>query len=215
MITFRPLARSDLRTLQAWLNTPHVYEWWGSHAGSDSIGGPGQDAATEAQVEAKYGLEIDCEGPTHRFIIELSGAPIGLIQWYYLRDYAEYAAAIGEDPATAVGIDLMIGDAEAIGRGLGSCAIDEFVTVVLFSLPGVDRVVTGPAAHNARSIRAFEKAGFRRAREASIAGENAPEAVMVRLKPRMNPEGSNPEGSCFVKCGGPSFQLGKVSVRIL
>lgn len=182
MITFRALARSDLPMLQRWLNTPHVYEWWGRHAGPGSLGGPGKDAATEAEVEAKYEPALDHRDSTYRFIIEHEGAPIGLIQWYHLRYSPEYARAISEDPAQCSGIDLLIGEPDAIGRGLGSRAIDQFVTSIVFRQNNVDRVVTGPAKTNGRSIRAFEKAGFRLVRFASIEGELMPEAVMVRDK---------------------------------
>ena len=87
--------------------------------GPGALGGTGENAATAAQIEAKYGPAIDHGGTTHRFIIVHEGAAIGLIQWYHLRDFADYARAIGEDPAaTGVGIDLLIGEPDAIGRGL-------------------------------------------------------------------------------------------------
>ena len=181
-ITFRALARTDLPILRVWLNTPHVYEWWGRSEGIGALGGAGDDAATEKQVEAKYGPNIDSSGSTHRFIIEVDGRPIGLIQWYRLCDFAEYARAIGEDPALAAGIDLPIGEPKALGRGLGSRALDKFMNSVIFSVAEVKRVVAGPAADNARSIRAFDKAGFQWLRNASVLGERSPEAVMVRTK---------------------------------
>lgn len=182
MINFRPLARSDLSTLQRWLNTPHVYEWWGRHSGPGSLGGAGADAATAAEMEAKYGATINHGGTTHRFIIEHDGAAIGLIQWYHLRDYADYAREIGEDPASAAGLDVLIGEASAVGRGLGSKAIDAFVTSVIFKHADVDRVITDPAATNARSIRAFEKAGFTHVRFATSDGKSFPEAILVRRR---------------------------------
>ena len=182
MISFRVLARSDLPTLRRWLNTPHVYEWWGRHAGPGALGGQGKDAATETEVEAKYGPTLDHGGTTHRFIIEHEGAPIGLIQWYHLRDFAEYARTISENPTRCAGLDLLIGEPKAINRGLGSRAIEQFVTSIIFRQPDVARAVTGPAKNNARSVRAFEKAGFRTVRFASIKGEPTPEAVMVRDK---------------------------------
>jgi aminoglycoside 6'-N-acetyltransferase len=181
MIAFRALARSDLPTLQRWLNTPHVYEWWGRHVGPGSLGGAGPNAATAAQVEEKYGSTIDHGGTTHRFIIEHNGAPIGLIQWYQLADFPDYARAIGEDPAAAgVGLDLLIGEPEALGRGLGPRAIDQFVTAVVLPQSQADRIVVGPAATHARSIRAFEKAGIRHARIVTLPDEPGPEAILIR-----------------------------------
>jgi aminoglycoside 6'-N-acetyltransferase len=182
-IIFRALTRTDLPALRRWLNTPHVYQWWGSGCGEGALGGAGEDAATEEQVEAKYGPDIDQGSPTHRFIIETGGAPIGLIQWYRLADYADYARAIGEDPAGAAAIDLLIGELHAIGVGLGHRVLDQFVTTIVFASEGVQRAVAGPAVDNARSIRTFEKAGFQTMRYASVPGEKFPAAVLVRAKP--------------------------------
>ncbi len=180
MLSFRTLNRADLPRLRHWLNTPHVYEWWGRHSGPGSLGGAGDAAATEDEVEKKYGATIDHGGTTQRFIIEHKGAPIGLIQWYHLRDFADYARAINEDPNTCAGLDLLIGELNALGRGLGTQAIDRFVTTIIFHCSEVNRVVTGPAQTNARSIRAFEKAGFRFTRFTKIEGEAFAEAVLVR-----------------------------------
>jgi len=181
-ITFRPLTRLDFHVLQRWLNLPHVYEWWGRQAGPGALGGAGPDAVTMKQVEAKYGLEVDGLGVTHRFIIEFEGAPIGLIQRYHLRDFPDYARAVGEDPAASAGLDLLIGEPSALGRGLGSGALDKFVTGVVFAESRVTRVVAGPAVSNARSIRVFEKAGFLRIRDAMVPGEQVPAAVMLRIR---------------------------------
>src|SRR5579871_3722029 len=93
-IAFRALTRADFPSLQRWLNSPHVYAWWGRQAGPGALGGAGPDAATKEQIEVKYGPEVDGLGITHRFIIEFEGASIGLIQWYRLRDFTDYARAM-------------------------------------------------------------------------------------------------------------------------
>jgi RimJ/RimL family protein N-acetyltransferase len=184
LITFRPLARTDLRLVRQWLNTPHVYAWWGAGCGEGALGGPGDDAATLDQVEEKYGPTIDGGGTTHRYVIEVEGAPIGLIQWYRLADFPDYARDIGEDPAGAAGIDLFIGEVSALGRGVGSDALRQFVMVVVFRHRDIERAAGGPALNNVRSIRAFEKAGFTRMRDARVPGEKVPEAVMVLSRER-------------------------------
>ena len=181
-LRFRPLARSDLSLLRHWLNTPHVYEWWGRHGAPGSLGGPGAAAATVAEVEAKYGPTIDHGGTTHRYIIECDGQSVGLIQWYHLRDFAGYARAISEDPTTCAGLDVFVGEPAFIGRGWGTGAIQQFVANIVFQQPDVTRVVAGPAKTNARSIRAFEKAGFLLVRHATIPGEPTPEAILVQDK---------------------------------
>src|SRR5690349_24715030 len=131
-ITFRPLALTDLDDLQRWLNTPHVYEWWGVSSGPGSLGGPGAEAATAAQVHEKYSPGIaDDDATTHRYVIEMDGRPIGLIQHYRLADEPEYAAAIEETAPGAAGIDVLIGDRDGTGRGVGAAALDAYVREVV------------------------------------------------------------------------------------
>jgi aminoglycoside 6'-N-acetyltransferase len=177
-VAFRPLARADLPRLRDWLNEPHVAAWWGAGSGPDGLGGAGDDAATLEQVEAQYGDALDGREPTHHLVVVVDATPVGLVQWYRLVDYPDYATEIGEPDG--VGVDLLIGDPDRTGRGLGSEVIDALVTTVVFEQPGISRCVAGPDVRNARSIRAFYRAGFRFVRDATVTGEPAPEHVMVR-----------------------------------
>lgn len=177
---FRALVRSDLPRLVTWLNTPHVYEWWGRHAGPGALGGAGAAATNLAEVEAKYGPALEGRGTTARYLITVEGEPVGLIQWYPLAAHLEYARQIGESPEGGAGIDFFLGEPAMLGRGLGTAAVERFTTQVVLRQPGIRRVIGGPAATNARSIRVFEKAGFRRVREAVVPGEPVAEAIMAR-----------------------------------
>ena len=178
MVTFRPLTRADLPRLRDWLNQPHVAEWWGVGSGPDGLGGAGDDAATLEQVEAAYRGDLEGTEPTNDLVIVVDEHPVGLLQWYRLADYPDYATEISEPDG--VGIDLLIGELDYVGRGLGPVVIDTFVTTVAFGEPGVDRCVAGPLVRNARSIGAFRKAGFHWVRDAQVTGEPVPEHVMVR-----------------------------------
>jgi RimJ/RimL family protein N-acetyltransferase len=177
-VTFRPLARADLPRLRDWLNEPHVAAWWGAGTGPDGLGGAGADAATLEQVEAEYGDAIDGSGTTRHFVIVVDGTPVGLIQWYRLGDEPDYAAEVGEPDGA--GVDLLIGDPDRTGHGLGSEVIDAFVRTVVFRDAGIERCVAGPDVRNGRSVGAFRRAGFRWVRDAAVTGEPAPEHVMVR-----------------------------------
>jgi aminoglycoside 6'-N-acetyltransferase len=190
-ITFRPLQASDLPRLVDWLNEPHVFAWWGEPASPGGLGGTGEHAATLDAVQAEYGPAIDGPGSTRHFVIVIDEAPVGLIQWYRLRDEPRYAAEIGE--LDGAGVDLLIGDPGHVGRGLGAAVIDAFVTGVVFAQAGVDRCVAGPDVRNTRSIGAFAKAGFRPVRDAAVSGEPEPERVMVRDRhPTGRPAGPAP-----------------------
>ena len=178
-LTFPALQPSDFEQLRDWLNTPHVYEWWGVDATPDGIGGPPGREATVDAVAADYLPEIEQGGPTHYHLIAISGVPVGMIQWYPLLAYPDYATEIGEPDPGTVGIDLLIGDASFVGRGVGASVIRGFVETVVFAAPGIHRCVGAPDVRNRRSIRAFEKAGFRFVRDAVVTGEYEPEHVMV------------------------------------
>jgi aminoglycoside 6'-N-acetyltransferase len=145
-ISFRPLRRSDFPLLQQWLCAPHVAAWW--HEPLDLAG-----------VEAKYGPRVDGAEPTHVFVIEADGRPVGWIQWYRWADYPEHARQLHAED-TAAGIDLAIGEPEMTGLGLGPVAIVEFLRQIVFADPGISAVVADPEERNLRSLRAFEKAGF-------------------------------------------------------
>jgi hypothetical protein len=84
-ISFRPLERSDFPRLQKWLSAPHVAAWWNDHI----------DLGT---VEAKYGPRVDGTEPTHVFVIEQEGRPIGWTQWYLWSDYPEHAHNWEQNP---------------------------------------------------------------------------------------------------------------------
>ncbi len=181
-IAFRPLALTDLPTLRDWLNTPHVFRWWGVDSGPGSLGGAGADAATLEQVEAKYAPNITSARPTtHRFVIEVDGRDAGLIQWYRLADFGDYARAIGETAPGAAGIDVFLADPALTGRGLGASAIDAFVRDVVFADPTIDRAVAGPHPDNVASCRAFAKAGFVERRVVEVPDEG-PERIVARTR---------------------------------
>ncbi len=184
-VSFRPLERADLALLRDWLNQPHVAAWWGAQSGPDGLGGVGADAATLEQVEAQYARGIEGTDTTHHFVIVVDGAPVGLIQWYRLRDEPDYSAEIGE--ADGAGMDLLLGDPALVGQGVGPIVIDRFVTDVVFASPDLRRCAAGPDVRNRRSIRAFEKAGFAWVRDAPVTDEPAPEHVMVRRADRHDP----------------------------
>ena len=165
-IAFRPLCRSDFPLLERWLNEPHVVQWW-------------REPLDAAGLEAKYGPRLDGLQPTHMFVIEHGGRPIGWIQWYRWRDYESHARKIGA-VSNEAGIDLAIGVPDMIGRGFGPTVLNLFIEQVVFADPAVTAVVSDPEVNNVRSRRAFEKAGFRSSVVVVLDGETDPR-VIVRL----------------------------------
>lgn len=166
-ISFRPLSRSDFPLLQKWLSSPHVAAWWG-------------DPPDIAAVNEKYGPRIDGAQPTHVFVIEYQGRPVGWIQWYLWCDYPEHSLQLDAEPLSA-GIDLAIGELAMMGLGLGPAAIREFLRQIVFAEKRIESVITDPAEANVRSLRAFEKAGFSVTNKVQLSGE-----TFKRLVVRVN-----------------------------
>lgn len=150
--------------LQRWLLASHVAAWW-------------NERVDLASVEAKFGRRVDGSEPTHVFVVEHEGRPIGWIQWYLWADYPEHAKRLGADPSSA-GIDLAIGEFRMTGLGLGPVTIRDFLTQFVFTNPAVRAVVTDPEETNLRSLRAFNKAGFKTLRTVQLVGETSKRQVM-------------------------------------
>ncbi len=168
-ISFRPLQPSDFVLLQNWLSAPHVAAWW-------------NEPLNLAGIEAKYGPRVDGGEPTHVFVVECDGNPIGWIQWYLWSDYPEHARQLGAD-TSAAGIDIAIGESTMTGLGLGPVLIREFLTQFIFIHPAVRTIITDPEESNLRSLSAFKKAGFKAMRTVQLAGEGSRRQVMCFDRP--------------------------------
>ncbi len=147
--SFRPLTRADLPLLHEWLNRAHVAEWW------------------DEQRDLEYVLHTfgaDLDSPVIRmFFAYLDAEPVGYIQVYHVLGADPEWWTEETDPG-ARGIDQFLANAEQLGQGLGSSMVRQFVAS-LFADPDVTQVQTDPSPNNARAIRAYEKAGFRRVAE--------------------------------------------------
>ena len=146
-IAFRPLRRADFPLLARWQARPHVSRWW-------------REAADLATITEKYAPRVEGREATEVFVIELGGAPVGIIQRYRMADHPGWAAAVGF--GDSAGIDYYLGEEGSIGRGVGSGAIAPFAHLTLARYPEVPMVIAAPQQANVASWRALEKAGFER-----------------------------------------------------
>jgi aminoglycoside 6'-N-acetyltransferase len=150
------MTTADLSTIRRWLGTQEVKRWWGD---------------PDAQYELVSG---DLDHPDmDQFIVSLDGRDFGYIQSYALSTWNQ---GFGSHPARTRGVDQFIGEPDMIGRGHGSRFIRFFVDGLLDE--GIPRVVTDPDPANARAVRAYEKAGFRRQR--MVETPDGPALLMVR-----------------------------------
>ena len=138
---FQPMSAADLPMVKRWLAEPHVVQWWGD---------------TYRQFELVSGdLEVET---MDQYIVAADERPFGYIQCYDPMVWP--ANGLGEHPAGTRGSDQFIGEPDMVDRGHGSAFIRAFVDGLLAA--GLPRIITDPDPANARAIRAYEKAGFRK-----------------------------------------------------
>ena len=148
-IAFRRLGVDDLQQIFLWLIRPHVAKWYAP------------EPSSFAEVVAKYGPRTQDGNPVQAFIVTLDGVDVGYIQAYSIDTFPDYCAQLGCEKGVA-GIDLFLGEEPLLHRGIGPRVVRRFVDAVVFDSMGASACLAGPDDGNAASIRAFEKAGFRR-----------------------------------------------------
>lgn len=170
-ITFRKLQLSDLPLMHTWLNSPHVHEWYDKDK-NNSI----------EEVTNRYAPKIKGEKPTDCYLALFKGEPFGYLQTYKVNDWPEFGNYIGYDDFTA-SVDLFIGEADFIGRGLGSKMLEAFLLQVVFAEDtNVETCVIGPEPANTRAIHTYEKVGFKYTRTVQIPGEDQPTYLLEITK---------------------------------
>ncbi len=146
MIAFEPFRQEHLPLLRDWLSREHVRRWWG-------------DESLAHAEDALAGRD-----PSAYYLIVVDGSAVGMIQTYLVSDHPEWEEVVGPDEGLA-GVDLLIGEEDATGRGLGPQVLERFTREVVFARPETQACVATIEEPNRRSWRAFEKAGFRHVRD--------------------------------------------------
>jgi aminoglycoside 6'-N-acetyltransferase len=168
MIGFQQLRKDDLPLVRDWLEREHVRRWW-------------RDALDESIAE--YEQAIDGLDPTDHYLIVVDGRPVGMIETYLVSDHPDWEAIVQVGEGVA-GVDLLIGEEELTGRGLGPQILEAFAKNVAFANPSTHACVAAVDEENRRSLRAFEKAGFRYVRD--VEEDGRPHRLM-RLDRRYAP----------------------------
>ncbi len=153
----------DLPLLAGWMNDPAVAAFW-------HLAGPPD--TTEAHL---------CRVLEHQAVPLLGlldGAPMSYWEVYRadLDPLARHYAAEPQD----TGIHLLLGPAEARGRGLGSVLLAALADRILQVRAECGRVVAEPDIRNTPSVRAFRRAGFELAAELDLPTKRA--ALMMRRR---------------------------------
>ena len=184
MVTFRALTEADFDQLAEWLGSDHVRAWW-------------RDPEAPSKVPERYGPCVRGEVPTEVFVVVSDGDDVGIIQRYRIEDHPawfESVAGTGLDPAQAAGIDYLIGDEQAIGRGLGTEMIRDFSDMLFAELGDVALIVVAPHVENAASRRVLEKADYERCWSGLLESDDPADAfeaaIFVMTRPSL-PERSD------------------------
>lgn len=147
-VSFRRLTLEDLPLLYEWIkNEPIVNDFWGyDHEGP-------YEEFIKGFMDSIEGRE-----PTEPYMIFYHEVPIGYVQTYMWKHYPVYGEHI--DLKDAAGLDILIGNAEFRGKGLGADILRRFLSEAVFTNPDVERCIIDPEVRNSAAVRAYEKVGF-------------------------------------------------------
>lgn len=164
------LARRDLPLLRRWLDRPHVAQWWGDP----------EEALTNATEHP----------PSMHGIIAVDGEHIGYVCWQSPIAEESSAAGLSALPPDHIDVDILIGEAEYTGRGIGPQVL--LAVIEQLRSAGVSSVGLATDEENQRARRAFVKAGFRFYHAFEWAGRRM--CYLTRelgsaVQPEMPPEG--------------------------
>jgi aminoglycoside 6'-N-acetyltransferase len=154
----------DLSLVAAWVRRPHVARWWGD---------------PEQAIAAVRQHPVATEA-----LIDVDGRPVGFVCWQTLPREELVAAGLGDLPGDLVDIDIMIGEPDTLGHGIGPAALGH----VLARLRGEGVRLVGIAAAmaNRRAMRAYEKAGFHPFRDFQEGGDDY-RYLLQTLDPAVEP----------------------------
>lgn len=139
VVTFKPVTDEHRSLLQSWLRQPHWREWWGE---------------PEEELRLIYAVE---QGEHQAFIACVNDEPIAYIQCWWPAQHPD-VPWVRDMTMTERGIDISIGDAANLGKGLGTLIVKHFAAKLFAE--GATRLVIDPDKRNERAIAAYMKAGF-------------------------------------------------------
>jgi RimJ/RimL family protein N-acetyltransferase len=146
ILRLRDVTNYDLPLIKQWLHADHVRNNWG---------------------DPDVNFRLLCEPASNgagRAIIEADGRDVGLVLWQHPTREELDVAGLVDIPTSVIDIDIMIGEIDAQGQGVGSGAVG-LVAEAALSDPTVPFVMACARLENLASQRAFGKAGFRKDRE--------------------------------------------------
>ena len=138
-----------LSLLDTWLRRPHVARWWGR-----------PDRALAAVLQRPRGAEA---------VIVVDARAVGFVCWQTLSEEERSSADLDDLPDGLVDVDILIGEPDVVGQGVGPAALR--LVLATLKASGVSVVGLAAATTNPRALRAYAKVGFRAYRDFHDAGE--------------------------------------------
>jgi aminoglycoside 6'-N-acetyltransferase len=139
----------DYHLMLRWRTEPHVAEWWNT------------DDDTEGRVVEHYRPYTEPSSATVGCIVTTGDRAVGYVQFYRWADYADELVAMDLSPdESGYGMDILIGEPDLVGRGVGSRTV-MLLCRYLFEERGATSVSLITAEANVRAQHAYEKAGLR------------------------------------------------------
>ena len=99
----------------------------------------GSGGETRRSRSAGYEAALAGDDPSDLYLILLDGRRVGMIQTYLVADHPEWEAIVQVGQGVA-GVDLLIGEPELVGQGLGPRVLAEFVRTRRLREPGDARL---------------------------------------------------------------------------
>jgi len=151
-LKFQSLREEDIPILYSWLQKPRVREFYHK-----------KSVPAWNEVRAEYLQRLDPDWPTKCLLSYAGSDTIGYVQAYRVADYPEYAAKIQE--GNGISLDLLIGDAEFVGKGWGRVILLKFINEVAFPVCEEEHICwIYHERLNHRALAASGAAGFKHVR---------------------------------------------------
>ena len=163
LVTQRRLGPSDLGLLAGWLREPHVARWYAE---------PDEHSAWAANP-APDGSQA---------AITLETLKVGYLRWQRVDRDTLDALGLPEIPSNSVDADILISDEGGTGKGLGPSALKALAAKIPRD-PTVPMIGLTTELENTRAHRAFEKAGFRIARQYKVPVLGLCHLMILELRP--------------------------------
>jgi RimJ/RimL family protein N-acetyltransferase len=143
-LTLRPFEASHLELLARWLREPPVARWY-------------------PRPEKDLAWAINPPPGGSQAVVTLGTSEVGYLRWQRVDRATLNALGLPEIPSNSVDADILLTEG-SVGRGLGPAALESLALEIRRD-PTVPLIGLTTELENTRAHRAFEKAGFRIARQ--------------------------------------------------